>query len=141
MVIILSHQYFKLLDSVSLNLKHSTLANTSNKFVGKVDMADARAMGERIRIEPEQILNLKKKDRDFTEYYCHIKDRTQKAIKLRVPLGAVNQKERMSDESYNLLIKQNRQKYCVKKDEPDQKQQVGQIEPEEGFKVGERKEL
>jgi hypothetical protein len=142
--IILAHQYLKQLDSESTNLKYSTLANTSIKFVGKVDAYDARAMSERIAVEPEDILSLKKRDGDYSDFFCYIKDTTQGAVKVRLPLGRVNQKERMLDEAYNSLLQKNREKYCSALTETfERKVEVEAVVEvkDEGFKLGERKKL
>lgn len=146
--IILAHQYLKQLDVVSTNLRHSTLSNTTIKFVGKVDLADARMMGERIRVKPENILDLKKVDRNYTEYLCYVKDFTSQGIKAQVPLGMVNQKKSINEASFNSLIEMNRKKYCEeltsKKDVLNKPEKLGKkkvIEAKDRFKIGKRKKL
>ena len=93
-------------------IKHSVLANTAIKLVGNTIPEDARTMAERMFTGKDEILNLKKRDREYSEFLCFIKDSTRSALKLQVPLGVVNEKAVLDDKKYSLLIEQNRAQYC-----------------------------
>lgn len=111
--LILAHQYLTQLDNISRNLKASVMANTAIKLMGKVELADAKAMADRMRVKTDNFLNLKKKDRQYTEYLCYLRDITDSAVKIAVPLGVVNRKPQMSADSLDRLRQLIRGKFCI----------------------------
>lgn len=118
---IFAHQYLYQLDNISRNLKASVMANTGIKIMGKLEHADAKFMSDRMGVKPERFFKLKKKDRKYTQYLFWIKDVTDEAVKVKIRLGKVNRKKRMSQNSFELLRQKMREKYCVKT-EPEQGQ-------------------
>jgi hypothetical protein len=139
--VILAHQFLKQLDDVSYTLRHGVLTNTTIKFVGKVLAADRKVMSEAIEVNPESFSKLKKKDKSHTEYYAFIDNVTPKGVKVRVPFGVVNKKETMSDESYDKLIENNREKYCYALDDEKPKEKGGSKTDKKPSRVGKKKKL
>lgn len=136
--LIIAHQYIKQLDSISTALRHSVLANTSIKLIGNTTPDDARVMAERLKCTTDEILSLRKKDRKESEFLCFIKDVTLGgAVKIKVPLGAVNQKGQMTENEYSSLLASIRQKYCTTAEE--RKRQRPQPEEKPAKRSGTKK--
>lgn len=109
--VIIAHQYLTQLDNVSRNLKASVLANTAIKLMGKVELSDAKVMADRMRVKPDDLLDLVKKDQQYTEFLCHLQHITQAAVKIKVKLGVVNRKPQMTTGSFEQLRNEMRAKY------------------------------
>ncbi len=110
---IFAHQYLEQLSNISRNLVASVMANTSIKLMGRIELADAKKMADRMGRSVEDFRNLKKKDYAFTEYLCSIKDVVEPAVKISLPLGMVNKQPTMSDENFKILKNQQREKFCI----------------------------
>lgn len=110
--VIFAHQDLEQIAGVSKKLVSSVMSNTSIKIMGTMNISDSRKMAGEMMVKPEVFGNLKKVDYKYSEYICFIRGITNPAVKIKMPLGIVNNKPQMSDESYNLLIKQQREKFC-----------------------------
>jgi len=138
---IMAHQFMKQLDDVSNSLKDGMLTNTTIKFVGKVLAADRRIMSDAIGVDKESFAKLKKVDHSHTEYFAFVDNVTPVGIKVRVPFGVINKKDKMSDESYNSLIENNRRKYCYALPDEKSRKENSAKKDEKQFKVGKKPKL
>lgn len=103
------------LDQLSPALRSTMMTNTSTKLIGGVSAKDARAFAEEIRCQADYLQDIRKRKNE-TEFACWIRNHTGKPITLFVPLGAVERQLTISDEKYQALIDQNRDRYCVQWD-------------------------
>lgn len=108
MGLVLAHQT---LDQLSPKLRSTIAANTSIKFVGGLAAKDARAVAEDMRTSPSFIQGMRK-GKSVTEFACFIKNATPCALRVKVPLGAVEAHGRLSDSEYEVLCDRNREMYC-----------------------------
>ena len=130
---ILAHQFLKQLDDVSTNLRSCVMTNTSMKFVGGVNEADANAMSREMGgTDPMAITSLKKEAYRWAEYYCFVRHSTRRAIKIRVPFGIWDNQPKISEAGRRYVIEQSREKYCesVEKRETEE-EEYGDAESEQ----------
>ena len=113
---VLAHQN---LGQLSERLRATIMASTSIKFAGGVSARDASAFAKEVRCEPEFVQGMRKHAKT-TEFACWVKNITQQAIKLNVPLGVVNSMPRIDRPTYDLLIGANRARYCSPRVEGDE---------------------
>lgn len=109
----LAHQN---LDQLSTRLRATFMASTSIKLAGGVSSKDARAFAEDMRCDAEFIHGMRKYDAN-SDFACFIKNALPRAIRVSVPLGAVDAEPTVSDETYEDLIAANRVRYCRHMDE------------------------
>lgn len=105
----LAHQH---LDQLPGALKATVMASTSLKFAGGVSAKDARALADDMRTEPAFIASMRKR-RGASEFAAYARNRTARAMRIKVSLGAVNALPSLSDDEYAALIEQNRRRYCA----------------------------
>ncbi len=98
--LIMAHQY---LGQLSRNLPASLMTNTTIKLVGGVSDRDARALASEMRTSPE-FLNAMTKEKDGTTFAAFVRNHTPHALRLSVPFGTAEGMERMSDESFEMLL-------------------------------------
>ncbi len=90
------------------------MASTSIKFAGGVSAKDALAFSQEMRCSDEFILGARKRDREKTsEFAVWIKNTTDQASKITVPLGFMETKETIADEHYDVLLDRNRKQYSA----------------------------
>lgn len=109
----LAHQN---LDQLSAKMRATFMASTSIKLAGGVSSKDARAFAEDMRCDADFIHGMRKRDA-HTEFACYIKNAIPGAIKVSVPLGAVEAEPALSADEYDVLIAANRKQYCRHMDE------------------------
>ena len=107
--LILAHQN---LDQLGLGLRSSVLASTTIKFAGGVSAKDAAVLDSEFRCSPEFLLSQKKQQR-HTEFACHVKNFTAKALSVSVPLGFVEALPALDDSEQTLLLEANRARYSA----------------------------
>jgi hypothetical protein len=61
-----------------------------------------------------EFLQSVRKHADHTEFACYIRNHTLQPVTLRVPFGQMENRPRLTDEEYALLIDQNRSRYSAK---------------------------
>ena len=105
----LAHQN---LGQLNEKLKANIMASTSIKFAGGVSVKDAAILAHEMRTKAEFLLDMQKRSRR-TEFACFIKNKTQRALKVTVPLGAIEKQPTLSNEAYAVLISQNRERYAA----------------------------
>jgi hypothetical protein len=107
--LIFAHQN---LDQLGAGLRSSVLSSTSIKFAGGVSAKDASALGSELRCDAD-FLMAQKKERDYTEFACHVRNYTAKALSVRVPLGYVEALPTLDASDRNLLLEENRDRYSA----------------------------
>jgi len=110
---LLAHQN---LEQLPEHLRATIMASTSVKFAGGVSARDASAFAREMRCDPEFVQSARKRA-NTTEFACWIKNTTQQAIKLEVPLGVINGLPSIDQAAYSALISANRARYCAPADE------------------------
>lgn len=109
----LAHQN---LDQLSVRLRATFMASTSIKLAGGVSSKDARTFAEDMRCEADFIRGMRKHDAN-SDFACFIKNAIPRAIRVSVPLGAVDAEPTMPDNAYENLLAANRTRYCRHMDE------------------------
>lgn len=104
----LAHQN---LDQLPPALRASVMSSTSIKFAGGVSAKDARSLADEMQVDADFLQGMRKR-RGQTEFACHVRNRTPRAIAVSIPLGTVNAAAQLSDESLAELIDLNRQLFC-----------------------------
>jgi hypothetical protein len=104
----LAHQT---LDQLSPRLRSVLNANTSFKCVGGVSAKDARALADEMRTEPEFIERMRRRG-DRTEFAVWLKHQTPQAIRLTVPIGFLERQPILTEEAFEAVLEQNRERYC-----------------------------
>ena len=106
---VLAHQN---LDQLAAGLRASVMASTSIKLVGGISAKDARPFAEEMRCDWEYLLRAKKRDRE-TQFACHIRNLTPRAITVTVPLGFVESQPTLGPEERRILTEANRVRCAV----------------------------
>ncbi|MEP3072497.1 MAG: hypothetical protein ABJQ26_06875 [Maricaulis sp.] len=104
------------LDQMPTRLRSTVLASTSLKFAGGVSAKDARALADDMRTDADFIRSMRKR-RGQSEFAAYVKGRTEAALRMNVPLGAVNALPMLDDHQYQALIDANRKRFCATLDE------------------------
>ncbi len=107
--LIFAHQN---LDQLGAELRSSVLASTSIKFAGGVSAKDANTLDSEFRCPAEFLLS-QKKQRDYTEFACHVRNFTSTALSVRIPLGYVESLPILDLSEYRLLLEKNREQYSA----------------------------
>ena len=97
---VFAHQF---LDQATSSLRASLAANTSIKMAGGVSTGDARALAPDMRTPPDFILSQPR-----LSFAAHIRNVTQNAVSIPVPVGLLERQSRLSDEAYEALRDANR---------------------------------
>ena len=104
----LAHQT---LDQLSPRLRSVINANTSMKCVGGVSAKDARALADDLRTSSDFIEGMRRRG-PRTEFAVWLKQLTPHAIRLSVPLGFLERQPLLSEEAFEALLDENRERYC-----------------------------
>lgn len=113
--LVFSHQN---LDQLSPALRASILASTSIKFAGGLSSKDAHTLGTEFRASADMLLGQKKREK-HTEFACYVKNYTEHALSVSIPLGHVEGEPALDDEEHFLLLSQNWQRYGVEPTVPE----------------------
>mgnify|MGYP001610422817 FL=1 len=100
------------LDQLGAGLRSSVLASTTIKFAGGVSAKDANALDSELRCTAD-FLMAQKKERDFSEFACHVRNFTGKALSVRIPLGYVESLPMMDAAEQAVLFEENRTLYSA----------------------------
>lgn len=95
----LAHQH---LDQLTSSLRASIMTNPSIRFAGGVSQKDANALDADMRTTAAFLMNMRKHKAE-TEFACYIRNVTESALALRVPLGRAEREPRMDDRAYAQL--------------------------------------
>lgn len=104
----LAHQT---LDQLGTRLRSALLTNTSMKCAGGVSAKDARVLAEELHTTPEFIDGMRRRG-PKTEFAVWVKHETPSAVRLSVPLGFLERQHVLDDDDYELLLTENRKRYC-----------------------------
>jgi len=104
----LAHQA---LDQLSPRLRSAFLSNTSFKCAGGISHKDAHALAGELHTTPEFIQAMKRRG-GKSEFAAWLKHRTPEALRLSVELGFLERRPTLTDDDYDLLIDESREKYC-----------------------------
>ena len=109
----LAHQN---LDQLPPALRASVMASTSVKMAGGVSAKDARALADDFGTDAD-FLQAMRKRRGRTQFACHVRNQTPRAVAISIPLGAVNALPLLDDDDFERLVAHNREAYCVSLDD------------------------
>jgi hypothetical protein len=107
--LIFAHQN---LDQLGPGLRSSVLASTSIKFAGGVSAKDANVLDSELRCTAEFLMS-QKKGRDYTEFACHVRNFTARALSVHIPLGYVESLPTMNVSEQAVLVAANRALYSA----------------------------
>lgn len=105
----LAHQN---LGQLNTGLRATVLSSTSIKFAGGLSSKDAHALDAEFRSNASFLLAQKKRG-DYTEFACYVRNFTNEALSVHIPLGYVDALPTMSAEAYQDLIRQIRTEYSA----------------------------
>jgi hypothetical protein len=118
---VFAHQF---LDQCTASLRASLAANTSIKLAGGLSMSDARTLAPDLRTTPDFILSQPR-----LSFACHIRNVTQTAISLPVSYGMMEDQPRLSGSAYDELLRRNREKVAVARDEQSSPEESADDDP------------
>src|SRR5450759_4079445 len=107
--LIFAHQN---LDQLGAGLRSSVLASTSIKFAGGVSAKDANVLDSELRCTAEFLMS-QKKERAYTEFACHVRNFTARALSVHIPLGYVESLPTMDASEQDVLFEENRALYSA----------------------------
>jgi hypothetical protein len=107
--LIFAHQN---LDQLGAGLRSSVLASTSIKFAGGVSAKDAHVLDSELRCTADFLMS-QKKERNYTEFACHVRNFTTRALSVHIPLGYVESLPMMDASEQAILLKANRALYSA----------------------------
>ncbi len=97
-------------------LEQTVMSSTTTKFAGGVSSRDARVLAPEMRTESEFLQSMRKRTGE-TEFACYIRNVTPRAIRVGIPLGAVDDLPTVEAAEFDELLEQNRRRYCMSADE------------------------
>lgn len=100
------------LDQLGASLRASVLSSTSIKFAGGVSARDAGVLDSELRCDSEFLMS-QRKSRDYAEFACHVRNYTERALSVRVPLGYVESLPTLDDSDQMALLEENRRRYSA----------------------------
>ena len=83
------------------------------KFIGNVKEADAQYFAPSMRVNKEFFSSLKIKIPDYTEFAFTTDGIVDRAVRVRIPIGFVESKPRLTKSQYTKLLKANRSRICL----------------------------
>lgn len=107
--VLFAHQH---LDQLSPALRSAVAANTTIKLAGGVSDRDARALAADMRTSADFIASMRKK-RAATEFACHVRNLTDRALRLEIPFGSLEAAPTMTREQEAVLLERNRERYAA----------------------------
>ncbi len=110
--VIAAHQH---LDQLTRPLLASLMSNTSIKLAGGVSSSDATSLARNMGTKPEFVSSMHKR-RNTTEFAAFIRNLTDSAVKLTVPLGTLERLPQMSHTAYQELLAANRRQIATERD-------------------------
>jgi hypothetical protein len=94
-----SHQY---LDQIPAAIRAGVISNTAIKIAGGISQKDAATLAPEFRTDTDFLLSMKKRSTE-TEFALYAKNATDTPLKLHIPLGYLENSERLSDEDYEAM--------------------------------------
>lgn len=112
--VVFAHQY---LDQLPRPLLASIMTNTSIKLAGGVSSSDANLLARNMATTSETIAATRKR-RHETEFVTYIRNVTDRAMTLTVPLGSLEKVPTMSAKSFARLMADNQRRTATMPDKP-----------------------
>lgn len=112
--LIIAHQN---LDQLGAGLRSSVLASTTIKFAGGLSAKDANVLDSEFRCDAAFLLS-QKKQRNHTEFACHVKNYTNRALSVTIPLGFVEVLPALESWEQAALLETNREQYSAPPESP-----------------------
>ena len=106
--LVIAHQN---LDQLDHKLRSTVMASTSIKMVGGLSAGDAGAFAREMQTETEFLQDMRKRH-GSTEFACFVRNVTPRPIRLTVPFGQLEARERISPEDQEALLRANRARYA-----------------------------
>jgi hypothetical protein len=124
------HTAHQNLDQTDTALRATLLSSTSIKFAGGLSSKDANTLDSEFRTDAAFLLG-QKKHAKYTEFACYVRNYTNRALSVRIPLGYVDSLPTMPDSAYERLLTRIRKEYCAPPMEPsfDRPQAARKLEP------------
>jgi len=100
---------FQNLEQASGKLRSTIASSTAIKYAGGTGDSDARWLAREMRCDSEFIKNQKRDARPpkWTQFACHVRNFTDRAVSLTVPFFAIENMARMSDAEHVQLLNRN----------------------------------
>lgn len=108
--VVIAHQY---LDQLPQQAKRSLATNASTKIVGGLEYTDQQSLAKQMNTDAEFLSSMQKHE-SGTVFALWIKNVIPQALKLNVPFGRLASETVLSDDGMQILLKQNRERYCEK---------------------------
>lgn len=108
--IVIAHQY---LDQLPPQARRSLATNASIKMVGGLEYTHQQSFAKQMNTSTE-FLSTIQKHKSGTEFALWIKNVIPQALRLNVPFGRLASESRLTDLGMQMLLEQNRKRYCVK---------------------------
>ena len=102
--LVFAHQF---LDQLTPGLRGSVMTNPAIRFAGGLSHRDASALAPDMRTTSDFLLGSNKRRHD-TQFATFVRHMTSSAIRLAVPLGAVEREPRMTNAAYAQLLARTR---------------------------------
>ena len=111
------------LDQFDRRLLAAVKTNTAIKMVGGLSNDDARDFALEMNCEREFIQSMQKAER-LTQFACSVKNHPASPLRLKVPLGLLEQQPKINPYAWKALVERSRELYCrdlsaENPDEPD----------------------
>ncbi len=110
----LAHQN---LDQLDTGLRATVLSSTSIKFAGGLSSKDANTLDSDFRVDAKFLLAQKKHAKQ-TEFACYVRNFTNQALSVSIPLGYVDSLPTMSTRTYEGLLQRIRDECSAPPIEP-----------------------
>ena len=98
------------LDQIPETVKSAIYANTAIKMAGPVSHSDAVSLGREMYCDASFIRSCRMKDREYAEFAVYTKQ-LNKAVKLKIPFGVIEDAPMMTMEEHEALRQRNRERY------------------------------
>ena len=120
MGLVIANQF---LDQFDRRLLAAVKTNTAIKMVGGLSNDDARDFALEMNCEREFIQSMQKAER-LTQFACSVKNHPASPLRLKVPLGLLEQQPKINPYAWKALVERSRELYCrdlsaENPDEPD----------------------
>ena len=110
------HLAHQTLGQLTLRLKGIMMANTSVKCVGGVSAQDAKEFANEMQTSTDYIRGAKKRD-GYAEFALWLKNVSEETQRISVPFGVLERQDTFSDNAFQSLIDQNRERYASSESE------------------------
>jgi len=122
----LAHQQIQ--GQLSESLRAAVSTNTSIKYAAAVEGADINYVARDLRCDPDFITS-QRRTQTHANFACYVRNFTERAVSISVPLGNIEREPRMSEAALELLLQRNSEHVSVPKEKPAPPQPVSATPP------------